>query len=107
MAPLQAPRFEDGPAGTGRHAMPKSVIFSVPFFDVTPGGLFGSPNQENGFVFGAPIGTVNNKGFAGIANLKKEKNNPKTQVLKTRTRASASQSAARSVGTRHSCSRRY
>jgi len=44
-------------------------VISVPFFDLTPGGLFGAPHQENGFVIGAPVGTVSNKGFAGIANL--------------------------------------
>lgn len=44
-------------------------VLAIPFFDATPGGLFGAPNQENGFVFGAPAGTVNGNDFAGIAVL--------------------------------------
>jgi Putative beta barrel porin-7 (BBP7) len=43
-------------------------VISVPFIDRTPGGLFGLPNQENGFVVGAPVGIVGN-GFAGITTL--------------------------------------
>jgi hypothetical protein len=45
-------------------------VISVPFFDVTPGGLFGMPNQENAFVFGAPLGIVTDTAFAGIAVLR-------------------------------------
>jgi hypothetical protein len=47
-------------------------VISVPFIDLTPGGTFGSPssvNQENAFVFGAPINVVTGTGFAGIATL--------------------------------------